>query len=136
MPSDINNPLMDKLGIKNGMKIVILNAPPLYERLLGEIPEGIIKKVNPHGAFDFIQYFALNKQELELKFEWLKQHTKPEGMLWISWLKKSSGFATDLNENALRETGHRHGMIDDAACSIDDWWSAMKFVFLRVDNMS
>ena len=29
----------------------------------------------------------------------------PAGMLWVSWPKKSSGVATDLDENVVREIG-------------------------------
>jgi len=128
MPTSQNQTLVEKLEIRSGMKLVILNAPPQYTKELGELPPDIDKKTNPHGSFDFIQYFALNKYELELRFEWLKQHTKPEGLLWVTWLKKSTGFATDLTESIIRDIGQRRGMTDEKVFSINDWWSAIKFV--------
>ncbi len=121
--------LVETLGIVEGMKLIILNAPPRYTFDLGELPPNIDKKINPHGSFDFIQYFALNKQELEFKFAWLKQHTKPDGILWVSWMKKTTGFATDLDEKIIRNMGTRHGMKDGETCSINDWWVALKFTF-------
>ncbi len=125
--------LIDKLGIREGMKIIILNAPLLYERQLGDFPESIERKIRPRGMFDLIQFFALNRHELELKFEWLKQHTKPDGILWISWLKKSTGFVSDLSEETIRNIGQRHGMTDSSICSLDDWWFGMKFSLAQTE---
>ncbi|TAK54698.1 MAG: hypothetical protein EPO24_12955 [Bacteroidetes bacterium] len=129
MAGQPNKTLVELFEIEDGTKIVILNAPPLYELTLGELPPNVIKKINPHGSFDLIHYFALNKVELEFKFEWLRQHTKqPDGKLWVSWLKKTSGFATDLNETNIREMGSRHGMSGETIISVNDDWSAMKFL--------
>ncbi len=52
----------------------------------------------------------------------------PAGMLWISWPKKSSGVATDLTENAIRETGLALGLVDVKVCAVTDVWSGLKFV--------
>ncbi len=132
MASDSNtSSLVETLGIVEGMKLIILNAPPRYTFDLGELPPNIDKKINPHGSFDFIQYFALNKQELEYKFSWLKQHTKPTGILWISWMKKTTGFSTDLDEKIIRSIGTRHGMVGEKAVSINDWWIAVKFTLVK-----
>jgi hypothetical protein len=33
-------------------------------------------------------------------------------MLWVSWPKKSSGVATDVNGNIVREIGLAAGLVD------------------------
>jgi hypothetical protein len=52
----------------------------------------------------------------------------PTGMLWISWPKKSSGVATDLTENVIRQSGLDAGLVDIKVCAVTDVWSGLKFV--------
>ena len=52
----------------------------------------------------------------------------PAGMLWVSWPKKSSGVATDLDENVVRDIGLAAGLVDVKVCAVTDVWSGLKFV--------
>ena len=47
---------------------------------------------------------------------------------WTVWPKKSSGVATDLTDNVVRDTGLSLGLVDIKVCAIDDVWSGLKFV--------
>src|SRR5207253_2642066 len=94
-------PLVQKLGIKPGTTIAILNAPKGYERTLGRLPS-VTRKSNARTAIDFVQFFTTEKRELERRFETLARALSPAGMLWISWPKKASGVATDLTEDVVR----------------------------------
>ena len=49
-------------------------------------------------------------------------------MLWVSWPKKSSGVATDLNENIVRDIGLAAGLVDVKVCAVTEVWSGLKFV--------
>jgi hypothetical protein len=49
-------------------------------------------------------------------------------MMWVSWPKKSSGVATDLNENIVREIGLAAGLVDVKVCAVTEVWSGLKFV--------
>ena len=55
-------------------------------------------------------------------------------MFWISWPKKSSGVATDLTEDQIREIGLANGMVDVKVCAVNDVWSGLKFVFRLKDR--
>ena len=120
-------PLVEKLGIKPGAKIAIVNAPHGYERTLGKLPQVTIKS-SVAGALDFVQFFTTEKRELERRFAALARGLKPAGMLWISWPKKASGRATDLTENVIREIGLAHGLVDVKVAAVDEVWSGLKFV--------
>lgn len=50
------------------------------------------------------------------------------GMLWVSWPKKSSGIATDVDENIVREIGLDAGLVDVKVCAVTEVWSGLKFV--------
>jgi hypothetical protein len=120
--------LVDKLGIKAGTAIVILNAPKGYDRTLGRVPKGVTRAAGLAGPLDFVQFFTTEKRELERRFAALARALAPAGMLWISWPKKSSGVATDLTEDVIRAVGLAHGLVDVKVAAIDDVWSGLKFV--------
>jgi hypothetical protein len=55
-------------------------------------------------------------------------------MVWISWPKKSSGVATDLDENLVRDIGLKAGLVDVKVCAVDETWSGLKFVYRLTDR--
>ncbi len=57
-------------------------------------------------------------------------------MLWVSWPKKASGMATDLNENDVRRLGLLAGLVDVKVCAVDEVWSGLKFVIRVKDRIS
>jgi hypothetical protein len=86
------------------------------------------------GPLDFVQFFTKERAELEAEFPALKQAIASNGSLWISWPKKASKVATDLNENIVREVGLAHGLVDVKVCAVDEIWSGLKFVFRVKDR--
>jgi hypothetical protein len=120
--------LVDKLGIKAGTSIAILNAPKGYNRTLGKLPKPVSRSPSVAGLLDFIQFFASEKRALEREFAKLARALTPAGMLWISWPKKTSGVATDLTEDVIRTVGLAHGLVDVKVAAVDGVWSGLKFV--------
>ncbi len=80
------------------------------------------------GPLDFIHLFSKSRAEMERELKRAAQALAPAGMLWISWPKKSSGVATDLTENVIREIGLKAGLVDGKVCAVTDVWSGLKFV--------
>jgi hypothetical protein len=76
---------------------------------------------------DLIMWFAKSQEELD-DLSRIAKSLAPAGMLWISWPKKSSGVATDLNENIVRKIGLAAGLVDVKVCAITNVWSGLKFV--------
>jgi len=50
-------------------------------------------------------YISTARKELESRFAGLASKLDSAGMSWVAWPKKSSGVATDLDENAVRAAG-------------------------------
>ena len=82
----------------------------------------------PEGPLDFIQLFAASRAELEAEFPRMKQTLSQDGMLWVSWPKRSSKVETDLSDNVVREVGLDNGLVDVKVCAVDQTWSGLKFV--------
>jgi hypothetical protein len=126
-------PLIKKLGVKPGFKVVFVNAPSGFIDTL-ELPEGVVVHRAARTQLDFVLLFVKSQKELKQKFSLLAAKLTPSGMLWVSWPKKISGVQSDLNENIVREIGLAGGMVDVKVCAIDEVWSGLKFVFRLRDR--
>lgn len=94
--------LAEKLGIKPGVKMIILDPPRDYHKTLGALPKRVITAKALIGPLDLIHFFTKSKDELENKFPSLKKALSQDSALWISWPKGSSKVDTDLNEERAR----------------------------------
>ncbi len=120
--------LIDKLGIKPGMKILILDAPPNYDETLGPLPDGVSVATRMSGTLDFIHFFTKSRREYEQKLLMLKAHLVQNGMIWISWPKGASKVPTDMNENIVRDFALANGLVDIKVAAVDEVWSGLKLV--------
>lgn len=126
--------LVEKLGIKDGATVSIINSPDNYKKTLGLLPSRVKKSSKLQTNSDFIQFFTRSKEELKSKFPILKKSLTKNGILWISWPKGVSRIVTDLNENIVREIGLENGLVDIKVCAVDEIWSGLKFVFRIKDR--
>ena len=117
-----------KLGINPGDEVTILNAPENYLNLIDNIDIFLTHKLQSNTKF--IHYFAQTKSDLEKDFPRLKKSLSKNGTLWISNKKGDENF----NQNDVQKIGLENGLVDIKIASINDQWSAMKFVFRLRDR--
>ena len=129
-------PLPKKLGIKEGSRIALVNAPKDFQSELGELPDGVQSIKRPTKSLDIILLFVLTERALTRDFAKLAGTLVSNGMIWIAWPKKTSGVATDLSEPRVRQIGLDAGLVDVKICAIDDTWSGLKFVYRLKDRPS
>src|SRR5262249_12581294 len=127
-------PLVQKIGIKPGHRLVLRNHPPSFLRDLGKLPEGVARSEKLSGKADVVVYFTEKRSALEKDFPTLAGNLEPNGMLWMAWPKKASGRQTDLDENIVRDTGLGCGLVDVKVCAVDKTWSGLKFVIRLKDR--
>lgn len=127
-------PLVKKLGIKAGSKLYLHEPPGEYFDWLHPLPEGIDVRTRLAGSIDFVHLFITNREIFQKEFLKARDRLNKDGMLWISWPKKSSKVETDVDENLIRDFGLKNGMVDVKVCAIDDVWSGLKFVFRLKDR--
>jgi hypothetical protein len=128
MPGYSGTPLPKKLGIKDDFHIHFVNAPSDVITELKTALSGCKIVGDGKAPIDFAMVFTKSGTELAREFKRIAKILAPAGMLWISWPKKSSGVATDLDENIVRETGLAAGLVDVKVCAVTDVWSGLKFV--------
>jgi hypothetical protein len=119
-------PIVEKLGVKPGHRVYVERVP---QSLPLEWPESVtVLRRPPAEPVDMVWAFCLDRRRLDQRLELLIDMTAVAGTLWISWPKKSSGVATDIDENVVRQTGLDAGVVDVKVAAVDDVWSALKFV--------
>jgi hypothetical protein len=133
--SDVtSSTLPKKLGIKPGTRVAVLSAPDGFiESTLQPLPDEIELRSRARGPLDVIVFFTKRRAELERRFDKLVDALDRAGALWVAWPKGTSGVATDLSENAVRDAALPKGLVDTKVAAIDDVWSGLKLV-IRLEN--
>ncbi|HEY2367844.1 MAG TPA: hypothetical protein VGH87_15710 [Polyangiaceae bacterium] len=111
-------PLAQKLGIGPGSAVTVVNAPRGFS----------LVKDKGQAPFDVALVFPASRKALKKAFMDAARAMKENGGVWIAWPKKSSGVATDVTENVLREVILETGWVDNKVCAIDETYSGLRFV--------
>jgi hypothetical protein len=98
-------PLVQKLGIKPGFCIYAVDEPAAYADIVGKLPAQVTIVTRLTDTVDMIHVFATEAAALGDKLRILRDAIKPDGMVWVSWPKKSSGVPTDFDGSG----GSRNG---------------------------
>lgn len=120
-------PTMKKLGLKPGMRAVVLGAPSGYVKSLGPLPEGVALSQNLSGTKEFVQLFATRKSEITESAEKLFQAAAPGALVWVTYPKKTSGVKSDLSREEVWAAMEGTGWRPVSQIAIDDVWSALRF---------
>jgi hypothetical protein len=124
-------PLAQKLGIKAGQKVVTINAPVHYSKLLAPLPEAVSFARKATAGAGFLHLFISERKALEKELKRLRKLLADTGVLWVSWPKKSSGVTTDVTEDTIREVALPLGFVDVKVCAVDEIWSGLKLMVRR-----
>src|SRR5262245_6020959 len=118
-------PLPKKLGIKSGNRFAFQDAPA---EVLKELKPALKDCTEDKTQLDFAMLFVKTQSSLKKDFSRIAKSLAPAGMLWVSWPKKTSGVASDLDENLVRKIGLDAGLVDVKVCAVNEVWSGLKFV--------
>jgi hypothetical protein len=121
------SPLIRKLRIQPGQRLLILNSPPGYVESLGPLPDGARIAEAAEGAVDFCHLFARNSAQLAELLPVALAACKYDGLFWVSYPKKSSKVASDLSRDVLWELPGETSLRPVAQVSIDQTWSALRY---------
>ena len=124
-------PLAKKLGIKEGFKVYVENAPQNYLKRLGPIPHGATATESLSDDLDIAHLFTKSKNDLQKRLTFLLKKIKQNGMIWVSWPKKASGVATDVTEDVVRQIALPLGLVDTKVCAVDEIWSGLRLVIRK-----
>lgn len=139
-----NTPLIQKLGLKVNSRALFINEPASFKKDLGPNLDDIkplsTRDFNEKDMqelymnLDYVHLFSKNRDEVGEFFKVVNKMIKKDGIVWVSWPKKTSGIMTNLDENKVRDFGLAAGLVDVKVAAIDDIWSGLKFVYRMEDR--
>jgi hypothetical protein len=105
--------VVQKLGIKPGFRIFVDGAPASYDDIIGRLPADVTIAPRLKAPLDMAHVFAKQAAVLRKKLPACREAIAPDGMVWVSWPKKSSGVVTDVTEHcAVARACRRQGLRD------------------------
>jgi hypothetical protein len=121
-------PLLKKLDVKPEYKMLVINPPDNYFELLEtDVTDQLTAR---NETPDWIHLFVKSKKEFESEMKKLLLIAKKNRSItiWVSWYKKSSGIATDLTEDVIRNFALKNKLVDVKVCAVSNVWSGLKLV--------
>ncbi|HEY1709513.1 MAG TPA: hypothetical protein VGG10_14695 [Rhizomicrobium sp.] len=121
--------LPQKLGIKPGDAMVVLNAPKDYAKMVAPLPAGAaIAARPPKAGAPFVHLFVTSVGELEKLLPVARKAMAVDGMIWVSWYKMAAKIPADVTEGTIRNLALRGDLVDVKVCAVSDVWSGLKLV--------
>lgn len=124
---------MKKLGLRDGFSVYLYNVPDEYFCWLAPL-SNIDVKAARKGSRDFVHVFVKDEKEMVDQLKKGKAMLKADGMIWVSWSKKTSPYFAGLTEDMIRQAGLKAGLVDVKVCAVNEVWSGLKFVIPLKDR--
>ena len=126
-------PLAEKLGMKDGQSALFIALPGSVSELAEARDFSACRKTGwdslpGDGHYDYVHAFTADYVALANNAEVFRHWIMPDGMVWVSWPKKSSHVSTDITEDRIREALLPAGLVDVKVCAVTDIWSGLKLV--------
>jgi hypothetical protein len=124
-------PLARKLGVDNDTTILAIGAPTNYVDLLAPLPEGARISARASKVPRFVHLFTSSRADLASRLKVLRRTLDQDGVVWVSWPKKTARIATDVTEDTIRAVALPLGFVDVKVCAVDETWSGLKLVIRK-----
>ena len=125
-------PLARKLSLKHGHRTWWDGMPDSVRAEIEEESLTLALLEEPEPGIDAAHIFVTEYAQMTAKLEALRPLLSPNGFLWVSWPKKSSGVASDISEDRIREVAlSQSDLVDVKVCAIDSVWSGLKLMIRR-----
>ena len=112
-----------KLGIREGAKVALLDPPGDYARVLGALPEKVALAEDRAERCDVTLWFVRDTADYQAALPSMRRRAA-ESKLWILWQKGSRG---NITSHTIRESAIAVGLVDYKVCSVNETWSALAF---------
>ena len=123
-------PLLDKLGVKPGSKIAIVNLEDVgFSKLLKERTSDIVTG-KPRSKVDLVFVGAEDAAGLR-KLDEIKTWIEPNGAIWVI---RPKGGRSALRDTDVIDAGLAAGLVDNKIASFSDTHGAMRLVFRLRDR--
>ena len=124
-------PTVAKMGIKPGNRVLVLDADDAAMETWRELPgDARLERRKGRGGHDVVVLYAPTAAALARRLPAALAACGSAGVLWVAYLKQSSGRATTLTRDLGWEPTRRDDLKPVAMIAIDADWAAVKFRLL------
>lgn len=126
-------PLWKKLGISEGARVRLVNAPDGFEDRLGPLPDGVELLARATKDLDVVVVFGVT-------FADLARRSVPflaavgGGRVWVAWPKRAAKVPTDITFEAAQSLGLDAGLVDNKTAALSEVFQGLQFVVRRKDR--
>ena len=121
-------PLPQKLGIKPGMTLHVVDAPMDYAALIAPVGHKVAFATKLTKDVEILHAFVTKKARLEDVLDRARAGLGADAVVWVSWPKKAAGIASEITEDTVRDAALPLGFVDVKVCAVDNTWSGLKLV--------
>lgn len=121
-------PLPQKLGIKAGMTLHVIDAPMDYASLIAPVGAKVAFATRLSRDVELVHAFVTKKGRLSDVLDRARTGLGPDAVVWVSWPKKAAGIASEITEDTVRDVALPLGFVDVKVCAVDNTWSGLKLV--------
>jgi hypothetical protein len=118
--------LTQKLAVKPGYRIAVVNAPTSAESLVQALRSDAAVGDDVGGA-DAVVLFVANRAEVDRSWAGVAAAVPADAVLWIAYPKRTPNVSTDLSRDHGWEPVIDDGFDAVSQVSLDATWSALRF---------
>ncbi|HTU45847.1 MAG TPA: hypothetical protein VMF91_12340 [Bryobacteraceae bacterium] len=119
-----------KLGIKEGSTVALIDAPRDGVKVIGDLPKNVEFRDESAEQVNVTLCFIHDLASLKQRLSDMRDRAG-ETKLWVLWRKGGSAARGAVTENLVREYGIDLGLVDYKVCSVNAVWSALAFALKR-----
>ena len=134
MASYGNRTVAQKMGIKEGMRIAVMDAPRGYTQMFGDLPEGVKFEEDPREVLPLTLWFVHDPATYLASLPAMRKLAAAKSKLWVVWPKAASkkGAESGVTQTLIRQAAIDIGLVDYKICSVNETWSGIVFALKRV----
>jgi CheY-like chemotaxis protein len=113
-----------KMGIAKDARVGVIDGPRDYERVLGEVPEGVEFVEGAQAGCSLLIWF-LHDPDVYLEMLPRIRACAARSKVWVLWKKGGTTRTGAVTQPLIREAAQEFGMVDYKICSVDKNWSGI-----------
>jgi hypothetical protein len=121
----------EKLGIKAGARVALIDPPGDYLRALGKLPKDVSLEEDPEEALPLTLWFVREPDTYLAGLAGMRRCAR-SSRIWIIYPKQQARQRTSgLTQGLIREAALAVGLVDYKVCSVNEVWTGLLFTLKK-----